>query len=222
MKNQRSDKCKAALFDLDGVVFDTEPQYTVFWGGECRRYHPDHPGLEHEIKGQTLTQIYERWFSGPLMAEREAVTARLNEFELNMRFDYVRGFEDFLARLRRCDIRTAVVTSSNRAKMEAVLRQRPELTQWFDAILTSEDCAESKPSPDCYLRGAARLGAEPADCIVMEDSFNGLRAGRASGARVVGLATTNTAEEIATLCDIVVADYTDPELWEFIAHPITL
>ena len=40
---------KAALFDLDGVVFDTEPQYTVFWGSICRQYHPEHPGLEHEI-----------------------------------------------------------------------------------------------------------------------------------------------------------------------------
>ena len=46
---------KAALFDLDGVVFDTEPQYSVFWGEQCRLYHPEHPGLEQEIKGSTLT-----------------------------------------------------------------------------------------------------------------------------------------------------------------------
>ena len=59
---------KAALFDLDGVVFDTEPQYSVFWGMICREYHPEHPGLEHEIKGSTLTQIYDRWFSGPIGA----------------------------------------------------------------------------------------------------------------------------------------------------------
>ena len=57
---------KAALFDLDGVVFDTEPQYTIFWGAQCREFHPEHPGLEHEIKGQTLVQIYDAWFSGPL------------------------------------------------------------------------------------------------------------------------------------------------------------
>ena len=51
---------KAALFDLDGVVFDTEPQYSVFWGSQCRLYHPEHPGLENEIKGMTLTEIYDR------------------------------------------------------------------------------------------------------------------------------------------------------------------
>ena len=42
---------KAALFDLDGVVFDTESQYSIFWGSECRRYLPEEDGLEHKIKG---------------------------------------------------------------------------------------------------------------------------------------------------------------------------
>ena len=54
----QENRLKAALFDLDGVVFDTEPQYTIFWGGECRRYHPEHPRLEHEIKGSTLQRDY--------------------------------------------------------------------------------------------------------------------------------------------------------------------
>ena len=75
---------KAALFDLDGVVFYTEPQYTVFWGSICRQYHPEHPGLEHEIKGQTLTQIYDRWFNGPLQSERDSITCRLNDYEQQM------------------------------------------------------------------------------------------------------------------------------------------
>ena len=90
---------KAALFDLDGVVFDTEPQYTVFWGAICRQYHPEHPGLEHEIKGSTLTQIYDRWFSGPLEAERANVTRRLDEYEQQMHYDFIPGFEAFIADL---------------------------------------------------------------------------------------------------------------------------
>ena len=72
---------KAALFDLDGVVFDTEPQYTVFWGEQCRLYHPEHPGLEQEIKGSTLTQIYDCWFSGPLLKEQPVITERLNAYD---------------------------------------------------------------------------------------------------------------------------------------------
>lgn len=199
---------KAALFDLDGVVFDTEPQYTQFWGRESRRYHPEIPGLEHKIKGQTLVQILDKYFDD-VREEHGDITERLNMFEREMSFEYIKGFKEFMADLRKHDIRTAVVTSSNRDKMSVVYRQHPDFKEIFDAILTSEDFSESKPSPDCYLKGAARFGASASECVVFEDSFNGLKSGRASGAFVVGLSTTNKAEDIAPLADIVIGDYTE-------------
>lgn len=198
---------KAALFDLDGVVFNTEPQYTIFWGEQCREFHPEHPGLEHEIKGQTLAQIYEAWFSGPLADKQVLITERLNQFEQQMTYDYVVGFEQYIRALRQQGVKTAVVTSSNRPKMQAVYARRPEFKALFDAILTSEDFERSKPDPDCYLKAAARFGLKAEDCVVFEDSFNGLRSGRAAGMRVVGLATTNTADSIRPLCDVVISDY---------------
>ena len=204
---------KAALFDLDGVIFDTEPQYTVFWGSQCRQYHPEHPGLEHEIKGSTLDQIFDRWWAGPLESERAAVTRRLDEVEAQMSYDYIDGLQDFLADLRRHSIKTAIVTSSNRQKMDSVYRSRPELPLVFDAILTSEDFTESKPSPQCYLRAAGRLGVEPGECVVFEDSFNGLRSGRSAGMYVVGLATTNSREAIAPLSDIQIDNYNNFKLF---------
>ena len=198
---------KAALFDLDGVVFETEPQYTVFWGMICRQYHPEHPGLEHEIKGSTLTQIYDRWFSGPLASERASITARLDDYEQQMHYDYITGFEALVADLHRHGVKTAVVTSSNIPKMESVYRYQPRFKELFDAILTSEDFSRSKPDPDCYLKAAARFNVSPEECIVFEDSFNGLKSGRAAGMRVVGLATTNSAEAIAPYSDIQISDY---------------
>lgn len=198
---------KAALFDLDGVVFDTEPQYTVFWGGICREYHPEHPGLEHEIKGQTLTQIYDRWFAGPLLAEQASITDRLNDYERQMNYDYISGFEDLISMLHSHQVKTAVVTSSNIPKMESVYRHQPGFMSLFDAILTSEDFERSKPDPDCYLKAAQRLGAESDECIVFEDSFNGLRAGRAAGMAVVGMATTNGADAIQPFSDLQLKDY---------------
>lgn len=198
---------KAALFDLDGVVFDTEPQYTEFWGSQCRLYHPEHPGLEFEIKGSTLTQIYDRWFSGPLAAEQPAITRRLDAFEAQMTFEYMDGFEALIADLHGHGVKTAVVTSSNVPKMESVYRAQPAFKQLFDAILTSEDFEYSKPHPDCYLKAAARFGVAPEECVVFEDSFNGLKSGRAAGMKVVGVASTNSAEAIAPLSDVQIADY---------------
>ena len=207
---------KAALFDLDGVVFNTEPQYTEFWGAQCREFHPEHPGLEHEIKGQTLVQIFDRHFSGDLAYSQEIITNRLNDFEQTMRFDYVEGFEDFVSRLRSRGVKTAVVTSSNIAKMQSVYQSRSEFRQMFDAILTSEDFERSKPDPDCYLKAAERLGAEIDECIVFEDSFNGLKSGRAVGMKVVGLATTNSAESIAPYSDVIISNYNNFDPWQVI------
>ena len=198
---------KAALFDLDGVVFDTEPQYTVFWGSICRQYHPEHPGLEQEIKGSTLTQIYDRWFNGELAAARNEITRRLDAYEQQMHYDYISGFEALIADLHQHGVKTAVVTSSNIPKMESVYRYQPGFKHLFDAILTSEDFERSKPDPDCYLKAAARLGVKKSECIVFEDSFNGLRSGRAAEMAVVGLATTNKAEDIKELSDMQIFDY---------------
>ncbi|MBO7047071.1 MAG: HAD family phosphatase [Prevotella sp.] len=198
---------KAALFDLDGVVFDTEPQYTVFWGEQCRMYHPEHPGLEQEIKGSTLTQIYDCWFSGSLLKEQPVITERLNAYEQQMDYDYIEGFIAFVDDLHRNGVRTAVVTSSNMPKMESVYRKQPGFKALFDAILTSEDFERSKPYPDCYLKAAQQLGVEPDECAVFEDSVNGLRSGQAAGMKVVGLLTTNPMDVVEPLSDIQISDY---------------
>ena len=202
---------KAALFDLDGVVFDTEPQYTLFWSAICRQYHPEHPGLEQEIKGSTLTQIYDCWFGGNLKKERPEVTKRLDAYERQMHYDYIAGFEKLISDLQIHGVKTAVVTSSNLPKMESVYRYQPAFKQLFDAILTSEDFDKSKPDPDCYQKAAARLGVDKDECLVFEDSINGLRSGRAAGMKVVGLATTNIVEVIALLSDIQIIDYRDTD-----------
>ena len=203
----QENKLKAALFDLDGVVFDTEWQYSEFWGEQCRMYHPEHPGLEQEIKGSTLTQIYDRWFSGPLEAERAVITERLNAFERAMRYEYVAGFEELMADLHRHGVLTAVVTSSNQPKMESVYHHQPGFKALFDAILTSEDFERSKPDPDCYLKASQRLGSQISECVVFEDSINGLRSGRSAGMKVVGLTTTNPREAVAEWSDIQIDDY---------------
>ncbi len=197
---------KACLFDLDGVVFDTEPLYTLFWRNLDKRLRPNIDNFEHIIKGQTLVQIYDKYFAGE-EKKQEEITAFVNEYEQNMSFNYITGFEDFVKDVRSKGIKTAVVTSSNLEKMQNVYNKHPEFKGYFDEILTSEDFEESKPSPDCYFKAAARFGVLPKECIVFEDSFNGLRSGIASGARVIGLATTNPVAEIEPYTKEVISNY---------------
>ena len=161
----------AALFDLDGVVFDTESQYSLFWGMKGKTYHPEVEHFENVIKGQTLVQIFDRWFAGCDDVQRK-IADELEDFERNMAYDYVPGVEDFLRDLRRAGIRTAVVTSSNDDKMQNVYRAHPEFKSYFDRILTAEFFSRSKPEPDCYLLGAEVFGLPVTRCVVFEDSFN--------------------------------------------------
>ena len=196
----------AALFDLDGVVFDTERQYTVYWQQVGQRYHPAITDFAQRIKGRTLVEIFQEYFEGQPEAQAE-ISCGLVDFESRMHYDYIPGVEAFLDELRRNRVPRALVTSSNRAKMACAYRARPELTTHFDAILVAEDLGRSKPYPDGYLRAAERLGVSPTRCVVFEDSFSGLEAGRRAGGAVVGLATTNPAEDIATRCDRVIPDF---------------
>lgn len=196
---------RAALFDLDGVVFDTEPQYTVFWGKQFRKYYPNEPEMEQKIKGMTLVQIYNAYFKDEDVQRQ--ITSELDEFEKNMDYEYVSGFEAFVKDIRKNGVKTAVVTSSNKVKMVNVYSKHPEFKSYFDAVLTSEDFAESKPSPDCYLKAAQRFGLKVDECVVFEDSFNGLKSGRAAQMFVVGLSTTNEACSIKEYSDCVIPDY---------------
>ena len=198
-------KFKVALFDLDGTLFDTEGQYSIFWGRMARTYRPDIPGLENIIKGSTLTSIFDKYFTDP--DQQRQIVQELNAWEAQMSYDFVPGALEFLQDLRAHGVRCAVVTSSNQAKMQSVAARRPEFQSLFDRVLTSEDFPASKPAPDCYLLGARVFDARLDECVVFEDAFNGLKAGQASGIFTVGLTTSNTAEAIRPYCHHVIADF---------------
>lgn len=197
---------KAALFDFDGVVMDTESQYSLFWGEQGRLYHSEIPGFETLIKGQTLTQIYDKYFDGKPDVQKE-LTAKLNDFEASMNYSYIKGAEEFLRVLREEGISCALVTSSNEQKMHAVYRSHPELREWFSEIITAERFQRSKPDPECFLLGASLFGVQPSECIVFEDSFHGLAAGRAAQMKVVALATTNPREALSGKADLIIDDF---------------
>ena len=194
------------LFDFDGVIADTESQYTYFWD----KVGKDYLGLDDfgmTIKGQTLIQIFGKFFDG-MQKEQEDIVPQLNAFEHDMSYEYIPGALEFMQELKKRGIRSAIVTSSNDIKMSNAYAAHPELHDLVDAVLTSEHFSKSKPDPECFLKGMEVLGATPQETIVFEDSFHGIAAGRASGAKVIGLATTNKRDALTPLCDMVIDDFT--------------
>ena len=198
----------AALFDFDGVVVDTEPQYSLFWDEKGEKYHPEIPEFGHHIKGQTLTQIYSQYFLQPEGLQPE-ITRELLDFETRMTFEFIPGVVDFMKELRQKGVKIAIVTSSNDQKMANAHRALPELKSMVDAIITADKVTHSKPHPECFLLGAETLQMPIDRCIVFEDSYHGLEAGNRAGMKVIGLGTTNPASAIADKASLVIPDFVD-------------
>lgn len=203
----------AALFDFDGVVVDTEPQYTVFWDKQGLKYLSD-KDFGRRIKGQTLTQIFDGYFAGMTEAQQQIIED-LNQFELQMSFEFMPGVVEFMEQLRDHRIGIAIVTSSNDLKMRNVYRTYPELRDWVDHILTSDYFTHSKPHPECFQLGATLFNTIPENCVVFEDSFHGLEAARRAGMKIVGLCTTNPREAIEDKADVVIPDFTQFTINDF-------
>lgn len=192
------------LFDLDGVILDTEQQYSYFYNAFGEKYL----GVKNfglTIKGQTLVQILSQHIPD---SETEAILRReLNEFELNMDYSFIPGAYEFLKKTKQAGIPSAIVTSSDNNKMQKLYAAHPEFPSMVDAILTSEHFTKSKPDPECFRKGMEVLGGSPETAVVFEDSLHGLAAGRTSGAFVVGLPTSNPREVVAELCDMMIDNF---------------
>lgn len=190
-----------ALFDLDGVLIDSETTYTRFWT-EIDCIYPT--GIENyalAIKGTTLPEIMKHYDDSRVRAD---ILRRITEFQESMTYELYPGVVDFLSILRDSSVPMAIVTSSDDRKMAHLFRQHPGFQKLFDAIVDASMVTRSKPDPQGYLLGAEKIGVAPEDCFVFEDSLQGLKAGRAAGAVVVGLATTYPAQKIAPLADKVI------------------
>lgn len=203
MREKTTERPCGLLFDLDGVLLDSEGLYTIFWKQMDELYPTGIDNFDSYIKGFHLSRILTYFDSDEI---RQQILQRLNDYEKNMRFEFFAGALDLVKQLRQAGIPMAIVTSSDRKKMQALYEQHPEFPTLFNHIITGDMVTKAKPDPDCYLMGAELLGLNIMDCIVMEDSRNGLLAGRASGARVIGIATTLTASAVSQLSDMTVDD----------------
>lgn len=195
----------AALFDLDGVIIDTERQYTLFWDMIGRQYlhHPDFGKL---IKGGTLVHIFEEFFS-ELKDKQNEISAALDDFEAKMEVPYINGFKDFFQSLKKAGWKTAVVTSSSAGKMKSVYKKIPEIQTMFDKILTAEMFSKSKPDPDPYMLGAEIFNLPRTNCLVFEDSVNGFKSAKSAGMKLVGLTTTNPENIVSRYANLIINDF---------------
>jgi HAD superfamily hydrolase (TIGR01509 family) len=185
---------RAVIFDLDGVLADSEPwwneidakllgEYGVSYRGE---HHRDVLGVSYQL----AVEFYKNAFG--LSAPVEELMRRRGEIATEFFADRVGLFPSVkatLEQLRAMGIRLAVATSSVSASARPFLN-RHELTPFFDVIITGDEIERGKPFPDIYLRAAEKLSIPVADCLVIEDSLSGVAAAKDAKMRVAAIPDT--------------------------------
>ncbi len=197
------------VFDLDGVIVDSEPiheqatdEYLASLG------IPDDEALRQDMMGRRvreLTDVLAKRLGRPpqeVSAEREAIFWRLLERDGPRPMP---GLDAAIARLSRAGLELAVATSGTRAYVGFVL-ERLGVRAAFKAVVSGDDVTLGKPDPETYLLTAELLGADPADCVALEDTFHGVTAARSAGMHAVAVPNALTAGMDFSAADAVVAD----------------
>jgi HAD superfamily hydrolase (TIGR01509 family) len=196
---------KGAIFDQDGLLFDTEVIFERCWlktGEELSL--PITTDLTRSLSGcgkKEIAAILEKRFPG---ADPEAVVEHAHrlaaEAQLKMTPVVKPGAREILEFCRAHSIRTAVASSSMRHLVDHNL-ESSGLAGLFDAIVTGRDVVNGKPAPDIFLLAAERIGIPPARCAVFEDAFSGIRAAHAAGCSPVLIPDRNApTAEILEIC----------------------
>jgi sugar-phosphatase len=182
----------AAIYDLDGLLVDSEPWWVE---AEVEVYRavgaPMTPELCRETTGQRLDEAVGHWFarfpwSGPTRGEvLRRILARAEEL-IVARASPKPGVQESLAVMRRAGLRCALASSSPTTLIEAVVR-RLELDGAFEVLASAESEPFGKPHPAVFLKTAQRLGVDPRDCLVLEDSLNGVVAAKAARMKVIAV-----------------------------------
>lgn len=189
------------LFDLDGVLIDTESIYTEFWHAMDCTYHTGIKDFVHVIKGTTLDNILNSYFPADF---HQDIVRRLDNLEHSMPYVIKPGACELLRTLADRGIPAVMVTSSNDLKMSQLWKQHPDFRDYFRDIVTADMITQSKPDPEGYLLGAKIAGASAEHCCVFEDSLQGVMAGRNSGAYVIGVTGTIPVDQLEKYSDRII------------------
>jgi HAD superfamily hydrolase (TIGR01509 family) len=190
----------AVVFDMDGVLTDSEPviNAAAIRGLEEYGISPCPEDFEPFVgmgEDRYIGGVAEKYG----LVYRPEMKRRVYEIYLEILPDMLRGFpgvHELLGDLREQGVALAVASSADRVKVEANLKGIGVDLAWFGAVVTGEDVAAKKPAPDIFQAAAKGLGVSPASCCVVEDALSGVAAAKAAGARCVAVATSFAEAEL--------------------------
>lgn len=204
-------KFSAVIFDLDGTVLDNEDEYGAAFrkvlrslGKRTDKKFPHTSGIGVKENWLLLLSKYHIKTKKSI----EELTRETQDAYLKMlpRVNFNAGFENFTKDLKNSGIAVAMATSNAWWIVDEV-SENLELKGLFDSITTGEEVAYKKPDPEIFLLTAEKLGVEPKECLVFEDSVAGIEAAKRAGMKVVGIARDSKHAKDLKEADFVITSY---------------
>ena len=198
-------KVKGVIFDMDGLMFDTERIWDQFWSPCCRKMSLPDPPPEFYSNGRGLAGEHQLQYIAGYYGDKaeellHAVWAYGGE-QIKKGVPCKKGLKELLTALDDRGMPRIVASSSPRTMIEMNL-QNTGTARYFHDVVSGTEVKRSKPAPDTFLLAAEKLHLDPKDCLVLEDSFNGVRAGHAAGCVTVMVPDLmQPTEEITQLYD---------------------
>jgi HAD superfamily hydrolase (TIGR01509 family) len=192
---------KAILFDMDGVIVNTEPVHLAAFQATLNRmgHNLSEEGYVQHFAGRTDEDGFRQYFA--FMNEEvdlPVVMSEKAETYLKLAADQLVAYPGIVGFIREVSqlVPLALVTGSLRIEAEIVLKEF-QIADCFTTIVAAGDVEHGKPDPEGYLKAAKALGVEPANCIIIEDSPSGVKAANMAGIRSLAVLNTHSPEALA-------------------------
>jgi HAD superfamily hydrolase (TIGR01509 family) len=200
----------AVVFDMDGVIVDTNPTHKIAIQQFCARYgfNLSEEELRTKVYGRTNRDWITNLFGTLTESQLEAYAFEKEQLFRELYspiIEPVKGLVAFLDLLKTNNIPRSIATSAPPANVDFVL-SATGIGHYFDLILDERVVSRGKPNPEIYLKSAKALNLPNAQCIVIEDSLSGVAAAKASGSKVIGITTTHSEEELRET-DLIIQDF---------------
>lgn len=193
---------KAIIFDVDGVLVDNIGLHFKAWSIFCGDYGLPpltETAFREKLFGKTnhdtLEFLFKQTFSNPEVTKFSEIKENLYRQLAKNELKPLEGLVVFLDYLKKETIPYGIASSGPRINIDFILKQT-SLTSYFNLITDASQVSRGKPDPEVFLITAAKLGVDPAGCLVFEDSFMGIEAAQRAGMQVVGVATTYSKNEL--------------------------